>query len=137
MGKIISAICAHCGAGFHRDSERNKQFYCGTVCRFLSKIKIMPSGCWEWTAGKTAAGYPMFRADEKLIYGHRFSYEHFIRKIPAGLLICHKCDNPGCVNPHHFFVGTQADNVNDCIKKGRQLRDENGRVIKLLGAGHG
>lgn len=53
------------------------------------------------------------------MYGaHRVSYEYFKGRIPKGKIICHKCDNPKCINPDHLFVGTRTDNYWDARKKG-------------------
>jgi len=53
------------------------------------------------------------------IRAHRWAYETFVGPIPDGLGVCHHCDTPSCVRPDHLFVGTQKDNVRDCISKGR------------------
>jgi len=61
--------------------------------------------------------------------------EHNKRQIPAGMVVMHKCDNPACYNPEHLVLGTQKDNVRDCIEKGRAagigLRGESSNVAKL------
>lgn len=50
---------------------------------------------------------------------HRVSYEITIGPIPSGKKVCHSCDNPKCINPYHFFIGTQKQNLEDMAKKGR------------------
>lgn len=77
-------------------------------------------GCWEWTAHLFDAGYGGFAVTHsKKVGAHRFSYALHYGEIPAGLSVLHKCDNRSCVNPQHLFLGTQGDNVRDCVAKGR------------------
>ncbi|GAB4297073.1 MAG: hypothetical protein Kow0096_14910 [Thiohalomonadaceae bacterium] len=55
----------------------------------------------------------------KMVRVHRLAYELTKGEIPDGMVVCHKCDVPRCVNPHHLFVATQADNLEDSRQKGR------------------
>jgi hypothetical protein len=80
--------------------------------------------CWNWTGGKVNFGYAAFFVNGKPVRGHRFSYELKYGKIPRGFFACHRCDNPSCVNPDHVFLGTQADNIADCISKGRNAKGQ-------------
>lgn len=96
----------------------------------LKSIPIPESGCWIWTEYCNNHGYGRFRVDGKKTLAHRASYEAFIGPIPEGMLVCHKCDTPACVNPSHLFLGTDKDNVRDCINKGRHKGILNSPFIK-------
>lgn len=90
--------------------------------KFLAKFRVnSETNCWQWTAAK-AGRYGAFRSDTRMDLAHRVSYEIYCGPIPAGLRVCHRCDNPICVNPEHLFLGTDADNVFDKVSKSRQAR---------------
>lgn len=78
-----------------------------------------PSGCWEWLGGKRVNGYGVAQCGAKVYFTHRLSYWAFTGDPLGSLHVCHKCDNPSCVNPCHLFLGTASDNMKDCVTKGR------------------
>lgn len=104
------------------------------VERFISKFIVdKKSGCWVWSGPVSKDGYGIFResSDIKSMAAHRASYRIFRGKIKEGMFICHKCDNPPCVNPDHLYVGTPQDNSNDMVKRNRSLAGEKNYKSKL------
>lgn len=85
-------------------------------------------GCWLWRGSLTSGGYGQIRRGASVLYAHRLVYEMHFGPIPDGMKVCHTCDNPPCVRPDHFFLGTQADNLADMARKGRA------RGPRLLGS---
>jgi hypothetical protein len=90
------------------------------IRRFWSRVAAgKPDECWCWIGSKTPLGYGHMRIGKQNAYSHRISWVLHNGFIPDGLVVCHKCDNPSCVNPTHLFLGTMKDNTQDSIKKGR------------------
>ena len=80
--------------------------------RFWSRVKIAPSGCWEWTAAKSGPmGYGCCWDGLRRRMAHRFLYETLYGDVPQGFELDHLCRNPKCVNPNHLEVVTRSQNV--------------------------
>ncbi len=88
---------------------------------FWLKIgKRGPDDCWEWLASKNHVGYGRLQLHPAgLFYATRVMYFLATGKQPGPLCACHTCDNRGCVNPAHSFLGTHTDNMRDMVAKGR------------------
>lgn len=91
--------------------------------KFWPKVEKTKT-CWLWIASTRGKGYGAFGADGKNQYAHRASWEIHYGPIPDGLWVLHHCDTPACVNPQHLFLGTNADNMQDCVAKGRTATGE-------------
>lgn len=93
-----------------------------TEDRFWAKVvKGGPGGCWNWTGHHNGVGYGMLWAPEagRKVLAHRFSYEMHHGPLPPGVLVCHHCDNPACVNPEHLYAGDYRSNMRDAVARGR------------------
>lgn len=78
--------------------------------------------CWIWKLARNNHGYGTLTVNGRRWYAHRLAFELGNGKsIPYGLHICHRCDNPACINPEHLFLGTRSDNMRDCVNKGRNV----------------
>lgn len=130
--------CLTCGSEFERHRPSSTTKYCSRACyhaqphakrarpftvRFWEQVEKTES-CWNWIGACGRGGYGAigreFHGKKALtIRAHRASWEIHFGPIPDGMLVCHKCDNPPCVNPSHLFLGTHEDNAKDRSAKGR------------------
>lgn len=95
---------------------------------FESRIWITP-GCWLWQGDVITKGYGRFSFGGGYESAHRLSFRLYVGPIPSGHVIRHSCDNPICVNPDHLQSGTQKENIQDAVSRGRMsLGERNGRA---------
>lgn len=109
--------------------------------RFLMQIHLTNKNkCWEWR-GYKQKGYGRFLLNGKKILAHRASFIIFFGKIKNGMYICHKCDNPSCVNPNHLYAGTPKQNALDSLYRNRNYMKKgdlnpraklNSKVVKKI-----
>lgn len=99
--------------------------------RIRSKFTVTADGCWQWTGNFRPDGYGMVWRSGISRRAHRETYEVFREALKPTDILCHACDNRGCVNPGHMFIGTRKDNILDAVSKGRHAFGERNGHAKL------
>lgn len=141
---IPPVCCSACGKIFTRSyridvARARKRQFCSRECQTSARLadaesnilvrfenKFLPepmSGCWLWMATiQPETGYGAISRPGGVVGAHRLSWELYRGAIPDGLHVLHKCDIRSCVNPDHLFLGTNKDNVDDMLRKGRSRK---------------
>lgn len=90
------------------------------ISHLFSRCDLV-AGCFIWRGSTKGRGYPQFSwpGYKNKPRTHRFFYSLFHGPVPKGLFVCHRCDNPQCLNVQHMFLGTPAENTQDMVVKGR------------------
>lgn len=91
-----------------------------TFERLLAHTIQTNTGCMEWQGAKSSEGYGRIKYNGKLVSITRLVMELSGQEL-NGRIVCHKCDNPSCINPQHLFLGTHSDNALDAFRKGRRV----------------
>ncbi len=87
--------------------------------RFFKYVEKKQDSCWLWSGALSTGGYGRFVYKRKIWPASRMIWTWEFGEIPDKMMVCHKCDEPACVNPSHLFLGTQKDNMQDMLNKGR------------------
>lgn len=115
--------CATCDNQFQAGSGAAK--FCSDDCHMTANTN-RTAECWTWAGEIDKDGYGVVKfSGGRRTKAHRAAYESAKGQIPEGMMVCHSCDNPSCVNPGHLFVGTALINKTDCVTKGRHVHGTN------------
>lgn len=91
-----------------------------TLAELLANATRSENGCLLWNGPFNTRGYGIVHSGKRHTTAHRIVLELLIgRTLSRQEYACHHCDNPPCIEPEHLFAGSQSDNMQDCLRKGR------------------
>jgi len=102
--------------------------------KILKKINnkiIINNECYEWQGALDKDNYGVIWFNNKSWRVHRLIWVIYNGNIPKEMCICHKCDNPKCININHLFIGTTQENTKDRDNKNRQAKWDKHIFTKL------
>ncbi len=142
MMNPVEITCDGCGKKFlvpqwKANRSKTGKHYCKTSCRrqdpfftLLKRVEIQCDGtdCWNYTGTIGDGGYGQLKVGQTNYSAHKLMWMLWNdAKVPDGLVVMHSCiGNRRCINPDHLTVGTQKDNIDECIKNGRFPVQPNG-----------
>lgn len=99
--------------------------------KLLARAKLQSNGCLLIGNLESKARYWNACANGKWMNAHRAVWVLTFGEIPNGMMVLHKCDTTRCINTAHLFLGTQLDNIQDCISKGRKNPARGEKLSKI------
>jgi DNA-binding CsgD family transcriptional regulator len=119
-----------CAAFASQDARRRGR---DVAAEFWERAIPEPNtGCFLWMGDTNPAGYGVARFGLKhRTPAHRRAYQLAVGAVPDGMDVCHRCDNPPCVNPAHLFLGPRVGNLAEMVRKGRSARGEKHRAAVM------
>ena len=132
--EVVKQICENrrCVNPNHLDCRPRLVSYRGQDLATIEQLcELTHAGCWEWKGSRDKQGYGLIGGLHDKRRTHRVAWILAFGPIPNDLFVCHKCDNPPCCNPDHFFLGTAQDNHDDMIQKGRGALQRPGQAKRM------
>lgn len=103
--------------------------------KVTANIKAQATGyetdCYLWQGSVDADGYGRVKIQNVYIRVHRLIWLFTFGLIPDEMVVCHKCDQPGCCRPEHLRLDTNPENIRERTRKGRTARGITNGLSKL------